>query len=53
MEDSAVLRRGFPVAHSIFGTAQTINSSNYMYFLALQEVQKLDNPAAVAIFTGE
>ncbi|OBT45687.1 hypothetical protein VE00_03927 [Pseudogymnoascus sp. WSF 3629] len=42
VEDSSLLRRGLPVAHSIFGTAQTINSANYVYFLALQELFKLD-----------
>lgn len=53
VEDSSVLRRGVPVAHSIFGTAQTINSANYVYFLALQELQKLDNPVAIDIYTEE
>ncbi|KAG9243718.1 isoprenoid synthase domain-containing protein [Calycina marina] len=46
IEDSSILRR-------VFGTAQTINSSNYVYFLALQELQKLNNPAAITIFTEE
>lgn len=53
VEDSSLLRRGLPVAHSIFGTAQTINSANYVYFLALQELQKLKNPKAITIFTEE
>ncbi|KAL1969413.1 hypothetical protein VTN77DRAFT_8851 [Rasamsonia byssochlamydoides] len=53
VEDSSVLRRGVPVAHSIFGTAQTINSANYVYFLALQEVQKLNNPVAIDIYVQE
>ncbi|KAL1862242.1 geranylgeranyl pyrophosphate synthetase [Paecilomyces lecythidis] len=53
VEDNSVLRRGVPVAHSIFGTAQTINSANYVYFLALQEVQKLKNPAAIDIYAQE
>lgn len=53
IEDSSQLRRGSPVAHNIFGTAQTINSANYMYFVALQELQKLQNPQAVLIFTEE
>jgi geranylgeranyl diphosphate synthase type 3 len=53
VEDSSLLRRGLPVAHSIFGTAQTINSANYVYFCALQEVQKLKNPKAITIFTEE
>ncbi|KAJ5291689.1 hypothetical protein N7478_000940 [Penicillium angulare] len=53
VEDNSVLRRGIPVAHNIFGTPQTINSANYVYFLALQEVQKLNNPAAINIFVNE
>jgi geranylgeranyl diphosphate synthase, type III len=53
VEDSSVLRRGLPVAHSIFGTAQTINCANYVYFCALQELQKLRNPKAITIFTEE
>jgi geranylgeranyl diphosphate synthase type 3 len=53
VEDSSLLRRGLPVAHSIFGTAQTINSANYVYFQALQELQKLKNPLAIDIYTEE
>lgn len=53
VEDSSVLRRGIPVAHNIFGTAQTINSANYVYFLALQEIQKLNNPTAIDIYVNE
>ena len=54
VEDSSLLRRGLPVAHSIFGTAQTINSANYVYFCALQELQKLGNPTkALEIYTEE
>jgi geranylgeranyl diphosphate synthase, type III len=53
VEDSSLLRRGLPVAHSIFGTAQTINSANYVYFCALQELQKLKNPKAITIYTEE
>lgn len=41
------------MAHNIFGTAQTINSSNYVYFLTLREVQKLKSPQAIEIFTEE
>ena len=53
VEDSSLLRRGIPVAHSIFGTAQTINSANYIYFQALQSLFRLQNPAAVQIYTEE
>ncbi|TDZ55078.1 Geranylgeranyl pyrophosphate synthase [Colletotrichum sidae] len=53
VEDSSSLRRGLPVAHNIFGVAQTINSANYIYFCALQELQKLQNPKAISIYAEE
>ncbi len=53
VEDSSLLRRGIPVAHSIFGTAQTINSANYAYFGALQELLRLQSPTAIRIYTDE
>ena len=33
IEDNSKVRRGNPVAHSIYGIAQTINCANYVYFL--------------------
>ncbi|KAL8775935.1 MAG: hypothetical protein Q9213_008431 [Squamulea squamosa] len=53
VEDNSLLRRGIPVAHSIFGTAQTINSANYVYFQALQELLKLGNPEVIRIYADE
>ncbi|KAK2744940.1 geranylgeranyl pyrophosphate synthetase [Myotisia sp. PD_48] len=53
VEDSSHLRRGVPVAHSLFGVPQTINSANYVYFQALQEIQKLKSSTAINIFTSE
>ncbi|ORY17126.1 isoprenoid synthase domain-containing protein [Clohesyomyces aquaticus] len=53
VEDSSLLRRGIPVAHSIFGVAQTINSSNYVYFKALEELAHLQNPKLITIFMEE
>lgn len=53
VQDSSELRRGFPVAHHIFGVPQTINSANYIYFAALQELQKLNNPAVISMFSDE
>ncbi|KAJ3550298.1 hypothetical protein NM688_g5095 [Phlebia brevispora] len=38
IEDDAQLRRGVPAAHKIYGIPQTINSANYVYFLAYQEL---------------
>ncbi|KAH0537314.1 geranylgeranyl diphosphate synthase 1 [Glutinoglossum americanum] len=53
VEDSSLLRRGIPVAHNIFGTAQTINSANYVYFCALGELRKLKSHVAIDIYTDE
>ncbi len=53
VEDNSTLRRGLPVTHSIFGTAQTINSANYIYICALQELQKLNNPKVTEIYIEE
>ncbi|UNI20771.1 geranylgeranyl pyrophosphate synthetase [Purpureocillium takamizusanense] len=53
VQDSSELRRGFPVAHNIFGVPQTINSANYMCYVGLQELQRLENPRAVSIFAEE
>ncbi|EAU91842.1 farnesyltranstransferase [Coprinopsis cinerea okayama7 len=43
IEDDSQLRRGNPVAHKIYGIPQTINSANYVYFLAFQELFALRN----------
>ncbi|EMD87782.1 hypothetical protein COCC4DRAFT_172887 [Bipolaris maydis ATCC 48331] len=53
VEDSSLLRRGIPVAHAIFGTPQTINSANYVYFRALALLLSMDNPKLIEIFTEE
>ncbi|KUI74079.1 Geranylgeranyl pyrophosphate synthase [Cytospora mali] len=53
VEDNSLLRRGLPVAHSIFGVPQTINSANYVYFCALEELQKLNNPKCISVFAEE
>ncbi|KAH6609508.1 geranylgeranyl pyrophosphate synthase [Trichoderma cornu-damae] len=53
VQDSSELRRGFPVAHNIFGVAQTINSANYIYFAALQELVKLGNQGVIRLFAEE
>lgn len=41
IEDDAQLRRGQPVAHRIYGIPQTINTANYVYFLAYKELAAL------------
>ncbi|EOD46358.1 putative geranylgeranyl diphosphate synthase protein [Neofusicoccum parvum UCRNP2] len=53
IQDGSTLRRGVPAAHEVFGAAQTINSANYAYFLALRELRQLANPGAVDVFVEE
>ncbi|CAI2180418.1 2484_t:CDS:2 [Funneliformis geosporum] len=53
VEDSSTLRRGVPVAHHIYGVPATINCANYVYFMALSELAKLDNPKMLNIYTEE
>ncbi|KAK8386433.1 hypothetical protein O3P69_010828 [Scylla paramamosain] len=50
IEDNSVLRRGIPVAHSIYGVASTINAANYVYFLGLEKVLALEHPQATQVF---
>ncbi|KAL8791677.1 MAG: hypothetical protein Q9195_005760 [Heterodermia aff. obscurata] len=53
IQDNSRLRRGFPVAHDVFGQAQTINSANYMYFLAQQNLMQLPHQAAICKIYNE
>lgn len=53
IEDNSKLRRGNPVAHSIFGIPTVINTANYVYFLALEKCLLLNNPKAMHVFTLE
>ncbi|KAI9368402.1 isoprenoid synthase domain-containing protein [Aspergillus egyptiacus] len=53
IQDSSQLRRGKPVAHSIFGVAQTINSANSAYFLAQQRLSALHSARANDVFVDE
>ncbi|XP_075216134.1 geranylgeranyl pyrophosphate synthase quemao isoform X2 [Lycorma delicatula] len=53
IQDNSVLRRGIPVAHSIYGVASTINSANYVIFLALEKVLKLNHPEATTVYTEQ
>lgn len=53
IEDNSDLRRGIPVAHSVFGIPQTSNSANYVYFQGLKAVRDLRNPEALDVFVEE
>lgn len=47
VQDGSALRRGFPSTHTIFGTAQTINTAGYKILEALQDVLKLENSSLI------
>jgi geranylgeranyl diphosphate synthase type 3 len=49
IEDNSKLRRGNPVAHSIFGVANCINCANYVYFLAMERCQRLGSEEALKV----
>ncbi|CAG8639778.1 3057_t:CDS:2 [Rhizophagus irregularis] len=52
-KDDSKLRRGVPVAHSIYGVPSTINCANYVYFLGLNELTKLNDINMFNIYTEE
>ncbi|KAJ5701814.1 hypothetical protein N7488_009362 [Penicillium malachiteum] len=53
IEDDSTLRRGMPCAHSLYGTAQTINSANYAFVTAFAETLSLRNSSATDMFIDE
>lgn len=53
IQDNSVLRRGIPVAHSIYGVASTINAANYVLFIALERVLSLGHMEATTVYTEQ
>ncbi|KAF6772554.1 hypothetical protein AHF37_08055, partial [Paragonimus kellicotti] len=53
IEDNSYLRRGRPAAHCVFGTSSSINSANFVYFLALSKLGELKHPDVVTVFTEQ
>ncbi|XP_063226841.1 terpene synthase isoform X2 [Bacillus rossius redtenbacheri] len=53
IEDNSILRRGIPVAHSIYGIAGTINSANYVMFLAVEKAFALGHAEATRVCTEQ
>ncbi|XP_011303191.1 geranylgeranyl pyrophosphate synthase isoform X1 [Fopius arisanus] len=53
IQDNSILRRGIPVAHSIFGVASTINAANYVLFIALERVLALNHSEATQVYTEQ
>ncbi|CAG4917875.1 geranylgeranyl pyrophosphate synthase [Colias croceus] len=53
IEDNSILRRGIPVAHSIYGIASTINAANYVMMIALEKTLNLGHPLATSVYTEQ
>lgn len=44
IQDNSILRRGIPVAHSVYGIASSLSAANYILFIALEKVVNLGHP---------
>ncbi|UZJ51279.1 hypothetical protein CBS101457_000599 [Exobasidium rhododendri] len=53
VEDDSTLRRGAPVAHTVYGVPQTINTANYVYFLVFAEVFAMSRGETALKSTGQ
>ncbi|XP_045765925.1 geranylgeranyl pyrophosphate synthase-like [Maniola jurtina] len=53
IEDNSILRRGIPVAHSIYGIASTINAANFVVIIALDRTLQLGHPMATTVYTEQ
>jgi geranylgeranyl diphosphate synthase type 3 len=53
IEDNSRLRRGQPVTHHVYGVPLTINTANYMYFVAMEKVYNTGSPEAIKVFLEE
>jgi len=53
IEDNSKLRRGIPVAHSVYGIPHTINCANYVYFQCMAQVMTLNHAGAAKAFTEQ
>ncbi|XP_070157661.1 terpene synthase-like [Polyergus mexicanus] len=49
IQDNSILRRGIPVAHSVYGIASSLNAANYILFIALERIVNL-HPAATKVY---
>ncbi|KYM92503.1 Geranylgeranyl pyrophosphate synthase [Atta colombica] len=50
IQDNSIMRRGIPVAHSVYGTASSLSAANYILFIALERVINLKHPAATQVY---
>jgi geranylgeranyl diphosphate synthase type 3 len=51
IQDNAVLRRGIPAAHKIYGVSCTINAAKYGIVTGIKKVLSLNHPDATTVFT--
>jgi geranylgeranyl diphosphate synthase type 3 len=51
IQDNSILRRGIPVAHSIYGVGSTISVANYLLLKGLNKLQNLNHPEAITVCT--
>jgi geranylgeranyl pyrophosphate synthase len=51
IQDNSILRRGIPVAHSIYGVANTIIATICVIYTVLEKVLSLNHPEAATMFT--
>ncbi|XP_018339613.1 PREDICTED: geranylgeranyl pyrophosphate synthase-like [Trachymyrmex septentrionalis] len=49
IQDEAIIRNGFPVAHSVCGLHNSINAANYLQFIICEKLINL-HPMAIKIF---
>ncbi|XP_072747320.1 terpene synthase isoform X3 [Anoplolepis gracilipes] len=50
IQDNSILRRGIPVAHSVYGIASSLSAANYILFIAMERVVNLQHPAATKVY---
>ncbi|XP_039313189.1 geranylgeranyl pyrophosphate synthase isoform X1 [Solenopsis invicta] len=50
IQDNSILRRGIPVAHSVFGIASSLSAANYVLFIALERVVNLQHSGATRVY---
>ncbi|KYN41094.1 Geranylgeranyl pyrophosphate synthase [Trachymyrmex septentrionalis] len=50
IQDNSILRRGIPVAHSVYGTASSLSAANYILVIALERVINLKHPGATQVY---
>ncbi|XP_050463149.1 terpene synthase-like [Cataglyphis hispanica] len=52
IEDNSILRRGAPVAHSVYGISRSLNAATYALFVAMEKVINL-HPTAIKVYAEQ